>query len=59
MGLVAVHFELYGKLCRHYPLFHISLLHGYLPSGDRVDLSAPVIIEDADEFKVEALIAHE
>ena len=58
MGPVAVHLKLSGKLCGHHPVFHVSLLHKYLPGGDGVNLEALLIIEDVDEYEVEALIAY-
>ena len=58
LGPVAVPLEISGKLHGHYPVFYVLLLHKYLLSSDVVEPPAPVIVEDSDEYKVEALIAH-
>ena len=58
MGIVAVQLELSRKLHGHHLVFHLLLLCRYLPGSDGVEPLAPVIIKDADEYKVEALITH-
>ena len=58
MGPVPIHWELSRKLHGNHPVFYVLLLCRYLPGGDRVQLPEPVSTGDADEYKVEALIAH-
>ena len=56
MGPVATYLELSKKLCRHYLVFYISLLYRYLSNGDKIKPPVPYIVEDIDEYKVEAII---
>ena len=58
MGPVAVRLKLSGQVSRYYLVFYISLLGRYLPGGDREKPLAQVFIEDANEYELEALIAH-
>ena len=50
--------ELSRKLCRHYLVFNVLLLHRLLLGGDGVKPPAPVIVKDVAEYEVEAFIAH-
>ena len=58
MGPGAVHLALTRKLWGLHPVFHISLLRRNKPSGDGVEPPPPIIVDDKEEYKVEAQLAH-
>ena len=58
MRPVAVHLKLSGKFHGHHPVFHVSLLCRNPLGSDIVETPVLVIIKDADEYEVEALIEH-
>ena len=58
MRPVAVRSKLSGKLHGQYPVFHVLFLYRYLPGGDVVEPPAPVIVEDVDEYQVEAFVEY-
>ena len=58
VGLVAVHLALTGKLWGLHPVFHVSLLHRYEPSGVGLKPPPPIVVNKEEEYKVEALISH-
>ena len=45
VGSVAVHLALTGKLWGLHPVFHISLIHSYEPSGDRIKPPTPIVVD--------------
>ena len=55
---VAVRLVLTGKLQGLHPVFHVSLLCRYEPSGDGVRTPPPIIADEEGEYKVKALFAH-
>ena len=55
---MTVHLTLTGKLRGLHPVFHISLLHKYKPNGDGVEPSPPIVMDEEEEYEVEALLAH-
>ena len=58
VGPVAVCLALTGKLWGLHPVFYISLLCRYEPGGDRVEPLPPIVIDEEEEYKVEALFLH-
>ena len=57
MGPVAVHLALTGKLRGLHPVFHVSLLCRYEPSGDRVEPPPPIVVDEEEKYEVKALLA--
>ena len=58
VGPEAVHLALTGKLRGLHPVFHVSLLHRYKPSGDGVKAPPPIIVDEEEEYEVKALLSH-
>ena len=58
VGPVAVRLELTGKLRGLHPVFHVSLLRRYKPSGDGVEPPPPIVVDEEEEYEVKALLAH-
>ena len=58
VGPVAVHLVLTGKLQGLQLVFHTSLLCRYKPSGDGIEPPPPIVVDDQEEYKVKALLAH-
>ena len=58
VGPVAVRLALTGKLQGLHPVFHAPLLRRYEPSGDGIELPPPIVVNEEEEFEVEALLAH-
>ena len=58
VGPVAVCLTLSGKLQGLHPVFHVSLLRRYKPSGDGVKPPPPIVVDEKEEYKVEVLFAH-
>ena len=58
VGPVAVCLALTRKLRGLHPVFHISLLRRYEPSGDGVEPPPPIVVDEEKEYEVEALLAH-
>ena len=58
VGPVAVRLALTGKLQGLHPVFHVSLLCRYKPSGDGVKPPPPIVVDEEEEYEVEALQAH-
>ena len=58
VGPLAVCLALTGKLRRLHLVFHISLLHRYKPGGDGVKPPHPIVVDEEEEYKVKALLAH-
>ena len=58
VGQVAVHLALTGKLQGLHPIFHVSLLCRYKPSGDGVKPLPPIVVDEEEEYEVEALLSH-
>ena len=58
VGLVAVHLALTRKLWGLHPVFHVSLLCRYEPSGDGVEPPPPSVVDEEEEYEVKALLAH-
>ena len=58
VDLVAVHLAFTGKLRGLHPVFYISLLCRYKPSGDGVEPPPPIVAGKEEEYKVEALVSH-
>ena len=56
---MAVHLALTGKLWGLYPVFHISLLHRYKPSGDGLEPPPPIVTYEEEEYEVKALFSHQ
>ena len=46
------------KLWALHLVFHVSLLCRYKPGGDRVIPSPPIVVDEEEEYEVEALFAH-
>ena len=40
------------------PSLHVSLLHRYEPGGDGVKPPPPIVMDEKEEYKVKALLAH-
>ena len=57
VGPVAVCLALTGKLRGLHPVFHVSLLHRYKPSGDGVESPPPIVVDEQEEYEFEALLA--
>ena len=58
VGPVAVRLALTGKLWGLHPVFHVSFLRRYKPSGDVVEPPHPIVVDEEDEYMVEALFSH-
>ena len=58
VGPVAVHLALTGKLRGLHPVFCVSLLCRYKPSGDGFEPPPPIVVDEEEEYKVKALLAH-
>ena len=58
VGPVAVHLVLTGKLQGLQLVFHISLICRYKPGGDEVKPPLPIVVDEEEEYEVEALLAH-
>ena len=58
MGPVAIHLELSRKLCGHHQVYNGLLLCRYLQVSNGVEPPEPHFVENVDEYKVEAFIAH-
>ena len=56
VGPVAVCLAFTGKLQGLHPVFHVSLLLRYKPGGDGVKPPTPIVVDEEEEDKVEALI---
>ena len=59
VGPVAVCLALTGKLRRLHLVFHIFLLCRYKPGGDRVEPLPPIVVDEEEEYKIEALFSHQ
>ena len=56
---VAVRLVLTRKLQGLRPVFHISLLHRYEPGGDGVKPPPPIVVDEKEEYEVQALFSHQ
>ena len=59
VGPVAVHLVLTRKLRGLHLVFHVSLLRRYKPGGDGVEPPPPIVVDNEEEYEVEALLAHQ
>ena len=41
------------------PVFHVSLLRRYKPSGDGVEPQPPIVVDEEEEYEVKALLAYQ
>ena len=58
VGPVAVRLALTRKLRGLHPVFHVSLLRRYEPSGDGVEPPPPIIVDEEEKYAVKALLSH-
>ena len=58
VGPVSVHLALTGNLWGLHPVFHVSLLRRYEPGGNGFAPPLPIVVDEEEEYKVEALLAH-
>ena len=59
VGPMAMHLAFTGKLWGLHPVFHVSLLGRYKPSGDGVEPPPPIVVDEEEEYEVEALLSHQ
>ena len=58
IGEVAYHLDLKGWFTCVHPVFHMSLLHKFIASSDRIEPPEPIEVEDTQDYIVEHLLAH-
>ena len=58
VGPVAVCLMLTRKLRGLHPVFHISLLCRYKPSGDGVKPLPPIVVNEEEEYGIRALFSY-
>ena len=58
VGPVTMCLALTGKLRGLHPVFYVSLLHRYEPGGDGVEPPPSIVVDEEEDYKVEALLAH-
>ena len=59
VGPVVVHLALTGKLWGLHLVFHVFSLCRYKPSGDWVEPPTPNVVDEEEEYEVEALLLHQ
>ena len=59
IGDVAYCLDLKGRFTRVHPIFHMSLLHRFVASSDRIEPPEPIEFEDTKEYIVEHLLVYQ
>ena len=59
VGPVVIRLALTRKLRKLDPVFHISLLCRYKPGRDGVKPPPPIIADEKEEYKFDALLSHQ
>ena len=59
VGPVAVCLALTGKLQGLHLVFHVSFLCRYKPSGGGVETPPHIVMDEKEEYEVEALLVHQ